>query len=62
MSGQTAVEGKLLHWWWNLARDGVDLKVIWEISVQHAFPVIGAVNVARAQGTPFQITELVEQE
>ncbi len=29
---------------------------------QHAFPVIGAVDVAGTQGTPFQIAELVEQE
>ena len=30
--------------------------------LQHAFPAIGAVNVAGAQGTPFQISKLVEQE
>ena len=30
--------------------------------LQHAFPVIGRVDVAGTQGTPFQITELVEQE
>jgi len=30
--------------------------------LQHAFPVIGAVNVAGTQGTPFQIAELVEQK
>ena len=29
---------------------------------QHAFPVIGRVDVAGTQGAPFQITELVEQE
>ncbi len=29
---------------------------------QHTFPVIGAVDVAGAQKTPFQIAELVEQE
>ena len=29
---------------------------------QHAFPILGVVNVTGAQGTPFQITELVEQE
>ncbi len=30
--------------------------------LQHACPVIGAVDIAGAQGTPFQIAELVEQE
>jgi hypothetical protein len=30
--------------------------------LQHALPVIGRVNVAGTQGTPLQITELVEQE
>ena len=30
--------------------------------LQHTFPVIGAVDVAGAQGTPFQISELVEQK
>ncbi len=30
--------------------------------LQHAFPIIGTVNVAGTQGTPLQITELVEQE
>jgi hypothetical protein len=30
--------------------------------LQHAFPVIGTVNVAGTQGTPFKGTELVEQE
>ncbi len=30
--------------------------------LQHLAPVIGAVNVAGTQGTPFQIAELVEQE
>ena len=29
---------------------------------QHAFPVIGAVDVAGTQGAPFHIAELVEQE
>ena len=29
---------------------------------QHTFPVVGAVDVARTQGTPFHIAELVEQE
>ena len=30
--------------------------------LQHAFPVIGTVNVAGAQVTPLKVTELVEQE
>ena len=30
--------------------------------LQHAFPVIGTVDVAGTEGTPFQIAELVEQE
>jgi hypothetical protein len=30
--------------------------------LQQAFPVIGAVNVAGAQGIPVKVTELVEQE
>ena len=30
--------------------------------LQHAFPVIGAVDVAGTEGTPFHIAELVEQE
>jgi|TARA_B100001964_G_C14059353_1_gene520650 hypothetical protein len=29
---------------------------------QHSFPVIGAVDVAVTERTPFQIAELVEQE
>jgi len=30
--------------------------------LQHTFPVIGAVNVAGAQGTAFKVAEPVEQE
>ncbi len=30
--------------------------------LQHAFPVIGTVNVAGTQGTPFKVAELVKEE
>ena len=30
--------------------------------LQHAFPVIGTVNVAWTEGAPFKVTELVEQK